>query len=114
MQVDGFKFESGYPDHLGKLRVLAVPAGDYQFYVSPLNQMARPTQVPRAKITVAAREVVYRGEYFLIVACGLKTLGVFRDEEEGNLALLRERNPKVADLSIVKRLPVFDERVLGQ
>ena len=55
---------SDYKDHLGELRVLALPPGDYQVVLSVFGAKPVDGTLPVYKTTVFEGKTTYAGEYF--------------------------------------------------
>jgi hypothetical protein len=107
LPVDSYAVKSEFSDHQGYLHVLRLPPGSY--YLAPYinNPALEMKEVPRADFSVSAGEVAYLGEYFLQRACGLSGSAVFRDQWERDMALLKARNPALAQAPIARRVLGF-------
>jgi hypothetical protein len=111
INVDAYVLKSDFPDHQGNLSAFSVEAGNYQLYPSVLNPYVTPEKVPKAEFSVAAGEVLYIGEFYMPVACSFANITQFRDQEARDLALLKTRNPVLAESQIVKRIAVINGHV---
>lgn len=113
LSVDGYAVKSDFDDHHGSLHAVVVPAGKYYFAPWVANPYIKQITAKRADISLAAGEVVYLGEYFMPVSCGMNTLSVFRDQRERDLQLLAKRNPELSKENIVVRIPAFTGYAIG-
>jgi hypothetical protein len=111
--VDGAVLKSDFPDHQGNLSAVKIKAGNY--YIAPhiANPNTKAVRTPIAEFSVAAGEVVYLGEFYVPVACGLSNQHVVRDQESRDLALLKQKNPAFANVKIIKRLVKYNSYVNG-
>jgi hypothetical protein len=112
--VDMYTYKSDYPDHQGNITAVALPPGDYQAYPFLMNGMTTEVRTPRYRFTVRPNEITYVGEYYLEVACGLSTLGSFRDRKDRDMALAVARNPRLAGYSVRTDLAKLDGRIVDK
>jgi hypothetical protein len=104
LPVDSYVVKSEFSDHHGYLHVLRLKPGSYYFAPYINNPALDMKQVPRMDFRVAAGEVVYLGEYFMDRSCGLSDSGALRDRSERDLALLKSKNPALAQAQVEKRI----------
>lgn len=107
--------KSDFADHPGNLNAVALPPGDYQIApfapgIAGVNggftYTIRGTlgEIRRYDLHLAAGDVVYLGEYWMVGACDGVGRGSFRDQEQRDLQLLAEKNPHLAQARIVKNI----------
>ena len=101
--VDVWTEKSEFADHLGNVSVLNLPAGDYEAYAV----VGGPLRIPYAEFKVDAGKAVYIGEYYLAVACTADRLAAFRDQEDRDLSIVRQKNPAFASVVFEKRIAQF-------
>ncbi|WP_420471376.1 hypothetical protein [Brevundimonas sp. FT23042] len=111
--VDSYIYKSDYTDHHGKLSVLNLTPGRYQFYPVTLNPYVSPRSVPSFEFTVAAGEVVYLGEFFMFQSCALSTHFEVTNRESRDLPLLRQMNPIFETRPIITRIAKPDRMIVG-
>lgn len=111
--VDGSFVKSDFPAHHGNLSAVKIKAGSY--YIAPhiANPNTRAVRTPIAEFSVAAGEIVYLGEFYVPVACGLNNQHIVKDQEARDLALLKQKNPAFANVKIIKRLARYNSFVDG-
>jgi hypothetical protein len=107
---------SDFSDHAGTLNVVTLEAGDYHVYPTPHASVLLPQQVPMARFTVNAGDMLYLGEFLASSPCinqGFTTSGEFRDQSARDLALIGERNPQLAAKHFVRRVLSYDGFIVG-
>jgi hypothetical protein len=117
--IDNHYVKSDFEDHPGNLHALQLAPGKY--YLAPYTLRLRtkfrpglrPVQIPKFDFTVAAGEVVYIGEFWLVENCQGEGIDSFRDQERRDMDLLAQKNPKLSHATIVKRIPSFSGFAVG-
>jgi len=108
LQVSGYAVKSDFTGHHGYLHTLSINPGSY--YLAPrwINDkyILKATRVPKFDFRVGPGEVVYLGEFFTPEGCGLSGKFEIADRRARDLALLRERNPTLANALGATRMPV--------
>lgn len=102
--LDDAIMASDFEDRTGAIAISTLPAGNYEVYAS-FNGKLRTLDAPRYVFTLAEGENLYLGEYVETVGCAKVTAGAFRDQRERDQALLKARNPALADLVFITRIP---------
>lgn len=113
MPVDTSMVKSDFADHHGFLHVVRLEPGAYYLTTGIGNPYVKAVQVPKYDFSVSAGEVVYLGEYYMSVSCAWNTVSAFRDQEQRDIALLKQRNPAFAKVSVVKRIPAMSGYAIG-
>jgi hypothetical protein len=111
--VDGYAVQSDFPTHQGSLSVLQLKPGTYALVPVTASPNVKAVKVPKAEFSIAAGEYLYLGEFWMPRACALQTTMVFRDQEERDMALLKQKNPAFANVKITKRIARFTGYALG-
>lgn len=111
--VDGYAVQSDFPTHQGSLSVLQLKPGRYSLVPVMANPNVTPVKTPKADITLEPGEIVYLGEYWMSTACAFSTLSGFRNQEERDMALLKQKNPAFANVKITKRIARFTGYAAG-
>ena len=107
MDVDGYVMKSDFADHQGNVHAFVLPVGDYRLSPWIANPYVSAKRVPRIEFSISAGEVVYLGEFFMPVHCVLNPVYSIRDQRDRDMAIVMQRNPKLAGANIATRLPQF-------
>jgi hypothetical protein len=102
--VSGGVLKSHFPDHYGRINVIALKPGRYIVYPSAAG-LYQTTSAPTFNFEVAAGETAYIGELYVDAPCGATTgrVALF-DRQERDVAVLVARNPAFKGVTVVKRI----------
>ncbi len=105
--VDSYALKSDFDDHQGNVHALVLPKGNYYLASSIANPYVEPVKIAKSEFGVRAGEIVYIGEYFMAVSCGLSPVGILNNRYERDIQLLTIKNPALAGRKINTRIAKF-------
>lgn len=104
ISMDIHNMKSEFPNYLGAVDALVLPAG--QYYIAPKfgNVFTATVNSPLFGFNVVAGETTYLGEIFMPRSCSLATTFIIRDEYARDVGLAAARNTVFSQRTPIKRL----------
>jgi hypothetical protein len=107
--IDNHIIKSDFADHQGSVDVLVLNPGKYVIRPMLSGPYNHTYQTPEFGFSVVAGETTYIGELFMPTNCLLNTTFVIRDQYVRDLKMAGEKNPLIANRSVVKRLMILQD-----